>query len=55
MRPEEWASFYNLAELYARKSPRLARQQLAIAKRRNPYEPQVIDLERKFAAERRGG
>jgi tetratricopeptide (TPR) repeat protein len=55
MRPEEWASFYNLAELYARKSPRLARQQLAIAKQRNPYEPQVIDLERKFAAERRGG
>ena len=54
MRPEEWASYYNLAELYARKSPRLARRQLAIAKQRNPYDLQVIDLERKFAAERRG-
>jgi O-Antigen ligase len=52
MRPEEWASFYNLAELYARKSPRLARRQLAIAKQRNPYDLQVIDLGRKFAAER---
>ena len=54
MRPEEWASHYNLAELYARKSPRLARQQLAIAKQRNPYDPQVIALRREFAAERRG-
>ena len=44
-RPEEWASYYNLAELYARKSPRLARQQLAIAKQRNPYDPQVIALQ----------
>ncbi len=55
MRPEEWASHYNLAELYARKSPRLARQQLAIAKQRNPYDPQVMALRREFAAERQGG
>jgi predicted Zn-dependent protease len=53
-RPEEWASHYNLAELYARKSPRLARRQLAIAKQRNPYEPEVIGLRQKFAAERQG-
>jgi len=54
MRPEEWASFYNLAELYARKSPRLARAQLAIAKQRNPYDPQVIGLQQQLAAERQG-
>jgi hypothetical protein len=53
-RPEEWASHYNLAELYARKSPVLARRQLAIAKQRNPYDPQVIALRHKFAEERRG-
>jgi O-Antigen ligase len=53
--PEEWASHYNLAELYARGSPRLARQQLAIAKRQNPYDPEVLALEEKFASERRGG
>ena len=55
MRPEEWASHFNLAELYARKSPRLARQQLAIAKQRNPYDPEVMALRREFAAERQGG
>jgi O-antigen ligase/polysaccharide polymerase Wzy-like membrane protein len=54
-RPEEWASHFNLAELYARKSPRLARRQLAIAKQRNPYDPQVIGLRHEFAAERQGG
>jgi hypothetical protein len=54
MRPEEWASFYNLAELYARKSPRLAREQLAIAKQRNPYDPEVIGLRHQFAEERQG-
>jgi O-Antigen ligase len=55
MVPEEWASHYNLAELYARSSPRLARQQLAIAKRQNPYDPEVLALEEKFATQRRGG
>jgi O-antigen ligase/polysaccharide polymerase Wzy-like membrane protein len=54
-RPEEWASYFNLAELYARKSPRLARAQLAIAKQKNPYNHQVIDLRHKFAEERRSG
>ena len=44
-RPEEWASHYNLAELYARRSPRLARQQLAIAKRGIHTTPQVMALE----------
>jgi hypothetical protein len=53
-RPEEWASHYNLAELYARSSPRLARRELAIAKRQNPYDPEVLALEEKFA-ESRGG
>ena len=55
MTPEEWASHYNLAELYARSSPRLARRKLAIAKRLNPYDPEVLALEERFAAERRGG
>ena len=53
--PEEWASHYNLAELYARSSPRLARQKLAIAKRLNPYDPEVLALEERFAEERRRG
>jgi tetratricopeptide (TPR) repeat protein len=53
-RPEEWASHYNLAELYARSSPRLARRELAIAKRQNPYDPEVLALEERFA-ESRGG
>jgi hypothetical protein len=52
--PEEWASHYNLAELYARSSPRLARRELAIAKRQNPYDPEVLALEERFA-ESRGG
>ena len=54
-RPEEWAAHYNLAELYARSSPRLARRELAIAKRLNPYDPEVLALQRKFATERRRG
>ena len=53
--PEEWASHYNLAELYARSSPRLARQKLAIAKRLNPYDPEVLALEERFATQDRGG
>jgi hypothetical protein len=53
-RPEEWASHYNLAELYARSSPRLARRELAIAKRQNPYDPEVLALEERFAEQRRG-
>jgi len=52
--PEEWASHYNLAELYARSSPRLARRELAIAKRQNPYDPEVLALEERFAASRGG-
>ena len=54
VRPEEWASYYNLAELYARSSPRIARRQLAIAKGQNPYDPEVLALEERFATERRG-
>jgi hypothetical protein len=41
IRPEEWASYYNLARLYARRSPGLARRQLAIAKQKNPLDPQI--------------
>ena len=55
MRPEEWASHYNLAELYARSSFRLARLELAIAKRQNPYDPEVMALEERFATEQRRG
>jgi hypothetical protein len=54
MVPEEWASHYNLAELYARSSPGLARRQLAIAKRQNPYDPEVLALEHRFATQQRG-
>jgi len=50
--PEEWASHYNLAELYARSSPRRARLELAIAKRQNPYDPEVLALEERFAEQR---
>jgi hypothetical protein len=50
--PEEWASHYNLAELYARTSPRRARLELAIAKRQNPYDPEVLALEERFAEQR---
>jgi O-antigen ligase/polysaccharide polymerase Wzy-like membrane protein len=53
-RPEEWAAHYNLAELHARSSPRLARLELAVAKRQNPYDPEVLALEERFA-EQRGG
>jgi tetratricopeptide (TPR) repeat protein len=53
--PEEWAAHYNLAELYARSSPRLARQELAIAKRQNPYDPEVLALEERFATDERRG
>jgi hypothetical protein len=52
--PEEWAAHYNLAELYARSSPRLARLELAIAKRQNPYDPEILALKERFA-ESRGG
>jgi peptidoglycan/LPS O-acetylase OafA/YrhL len=51
-RPEEWATHYNLAVLNARSSPRLARQELAIAKRQNPYDPEVLDLEERLATRR---
>jgi tetratricopeptide (TPR) repeat protein len=54
-RPEEWAAHYNLAELYARHSPRQARRELATAKQLNPHDPQVLALEERFAEERRGG
>ncbi len=52
IRPEEWASYYNLARLYARRSPRLAREQLAIAKQKNPFDPQIPALRRRLAARR---
>jgi hypothetical protein len=48
VRPEEWASYYNLARLYARKSPRLAREQLAIAKQKNPHGEEIRALRRKL-------
>ncbi len=55
MLPEEWASHYNLAELYSRRSPRLARRELAIAKRENPYDYDVLALEERLAPPRGGG
>jgi Flp pilus assembly protein TadD len=54
-RPDEWAAQYNLAELHERSSPRLARRELAIAKRLNPYDPEVLALQRRFATRERGG
>jgi hypothetical protein len=52
VRPEEWASYYNLARLYARESPRLAREQLAIAKEKNPHGPEIAALRRELASSR---
>jgi O-antigen ligase/polysaccharide polymerase Wzy-like membrane protein len=52
IRPEEWASYYNLARLYARRSPRLAREQLAIAKEKNPLDPQIPALRHRLQARR---
>jgi hypothetical protein len=52
-RPEEWAAHYNLAELFARTDPGLARRELAIARELNPYDAEVLALRRKFARERR--
>jgi tetratricopeptide (TPR) repeat protein len=50
LRPEEWASYYNLARLYARRSPKLAREQLALAKQKNPYGEEISALRRKLRA-----
>jgi hypothetical protein len=50
LRPEEWASYYNLARLFARRSPKLAREQLALAKQRNPYGEEISALRRKLRA-----
>jgi tetratricopeptide (TPR) repeat protein len=52
-RPEEWAAHYNLAELFARTDPGLARRELAIARELNPYDAEVLALRRKFARDRR--
>jgi tetratricopeptide (TPR) repeat protein len=52
IRPEEWASYYNLASLYARRSPRLAREQLALAKQQNPLAPQIPALRERLQEQR---
>jgi len=54
-RPEEWAAHFNLAELYARRSPRRARRELAIAERLNPYDPQVLALKEDLGTRSPGG
>jgi hypothetical protein len=51
-RPEEWASYYNLARLYARKSPKLALEQLALAKQQNPHGEEIPALRRKITSAR---
>jgi hypothetical protein len=43
-RPQEWAAHYLLARLYARRSPRLAREEIAIAHRQDPHNPDVDAL-----------
>jgi hypothetical protein len=53
-RPEEWAAHFNLAELYARRSPRRAHRELAIAERLNPYDPQVLALKEDLGPRSRG-
>ena len=52
-RPEEWAAHYNLAELYARSSPRLAPPRAGDRKAAESLRPQVLAL-RRLAAQRSG-
>jgi hypothetical protein len=53
--PEEWATHYLLAELYATNEPGLARQELAIARALNPNSDDVRRLERTLAKGDAGG
>jgi hypothetical protein len=48
-RPQEWAAHYLLAQLYARGSPRLAREQIAIAHRQDPHNPDVAALRERLS------
>jgi tetratricopeptide (TPR) repeat protein len=47
--PEEWATHYLLAELYATDEPELARRELEIARELNPRSDDVRRLERTLA------
>jgi hypothetical protein len=47
-RPEEWATHYLLAELYADEQPALARRELEIARELNPLSPDVEELGREL-------
>jgi O-Antigen ligase len=47
--PEEWATHYLLADLYATEEPELARQELEIARRLYPHSYDVRELRRKLA------
>jgi tetratricopeptide (TPR) repeat protein len=46
--PEEWASHYLLADLYATDEPELARHELEIARELYPHSYEVRELERKL-------
>jgi tetratricopeptide (TPR) repeat protein len=48
LRPEEWASYYFLAQLHRKHSPRLARKELAAASNRNPHSPEIAALREKL-------
>jgi Flp pilus assembly protein TadD len=48
-RPQEWAAHYLLAQLYSRRSPRLAREQIAIAHRQDPHNPDVAALRERLS------
>ena len=49
-RPQEWAAHYLLAQLYAKRSPRLAREQIAIAHRQDPHNPDVDALRQRLVS-----
>lgn len=52
-RPEEWASHYFLALVYARDEPRLARDELSAIAELNPLAPELEEVRGKIAAARR--
>jgi hypothetical protein len=53
-RPEEWVSYYLLAVLHQRRSPELARQELAAARARDPHNVEAAALADQLRPRRRG-
>jgi tetratricopeptide (TPR) repeat protein len=53
-RPEEWVSYYVLAQLHAKQDPALARREAAQARARDPLNEQVQALQERLASGRTG-